>query len=125
MKKILYLIVIVMILFVTTSCGSKKENNNNDIKDEYVYKDLVFKNTNITKNGDTSIITSTLTNNSDSTKSITWVVLNITKKSGEKYKMLIYFGDKIESNQTLQTTSTIDFDLNDIEKIEYEFNEKR
>ena len=130
MKKVLSLIVVLMLVVVLVGCGKKKaaEAKGKGFTDEYKEADLVFKNANISAHGEYSIITSTLTNTSEEDKQIGMVKLTVTytntSNNENTTEFLIYFGDKIEGNQTLQTETMLDFNTNNITKVEYEFVQK-
>ena len=129
MKRVLSLIVVLMLIVVLAGCGKKsKTEKTPELMNEYKHGDLVFKNTSISAEGENSIITSTLTNTTDEDKQIGMVKLIVTYTSSSEVEhtaeMLIYFGDKIEGNQTLQTETTVEFNTNSITKVEYEFIQK-
>ncbi len=130
MKKILNLVLVLMLAVLIVGCGKKEEtkDSNDEIIGEYKSNDLVFKNESIAKSGDNTIITSSLTNNSKSEKTIGWVKLIVTYKNATDNEttteILVYFGDRIEGKQTLQTTTIVDFDIDSITKVEYEFSKK-
>lgn len=129
MKKIFNIVLVLIVTIILVGCGKKEKAGNEKFMEEYKKGDLIFKNESITKNGNTTVITSTLTNNSNEEKSIGWVKLNVIYKnvsnSEQTTDMLIYFGDRIEGNQTLQTTTIIDFDIDKIVDVKYEFVQKR
>lgn len=130
MKKVLSLIVVLMLVVVLVGCGKKDKEDKKDNKfmDEYKSQNLVFKNASISANGDFTTITSTLENTSDDDKEIGMVKLKVTYKDKSEIEntaeLLIYFGDKIDGNQVLKTETTVDFDINSITKVEYEFVQK-
>jgi uncharacterized protein YcfL len=119
MKKILCALVLIILL---TGCGAKKEKIVYGLYDKYVYNNLEFRNTDVKENGNIYTITSTLTNKSNETKNIKWYKLNVVMENGKKHNITIYFGNIIEPHQTLQTTTSVDFDVNLIKSIDYEIN---
>ena len=130
MKKVLSLIVVLMLVVVLVGCGKKEKDNKKDNKfmDEYKSQDLVFKNDSVSTDGVFTTITSTLTNTSDSDKEIGIVKLTVTYTDASDVEntaeLLIYFGNKIDGNQVLKTETTVDFDITNIIKVEYEFVQK-
>ena len=129
MKKVLSLIVVLMLVVALVGCGKKKEKEKTpEFLEEYKQDDLVFKNESISAEGENSVITSTLTNTTDEDKQIGMVKLTVTYVNASNIEhtteMLIYFGDKIEGNQTLQTETTVEFNTTSITKVEYEFVQK-
>lgn len=119
MKKILCMLVLIILL---AGCGTKEENKIYGLYDKYVSNNLVFRNTDIKENDNIYTITSTLTNNSDKTQKIKWYKLNVVMENGKKHSITVYFGNVIEPHQTLQTTTSVDFDVNLIKSIDYEVN---
>lgn len=130
MKKVLSLLIVFMLVVVLAGCGKKNKNKEKEpeFMDEYKYNDLVFKNDSVSTDGVFTTITSTLTNTSDSDKEIGIVKLTVTYTDASDFEntaeLLIYFGNKIDGNQVLKTETTVDFDITNIIKVEYEFVQK-
>lgn len=118
MKKILFALILIIFL---TGCGTDKAQIYG-LYDKYEFDNLVFRNTDVKEIDNTYIITSTLTNKSDKAKNIKWFKLNVLLEDGIKNTIIVYFGSVIEPNQTLQTTTSVDFNANLIKSIDYEFN---
>ena len=122
MKKLLYIAIILVVGMLLTGCKSKEEKKVYGLYDKYESNGLAFKISDIKENNGTYTITSVLNNTTDSQKNIKWYELNVTLENGKKNTIMIYFGNIIEPHQTLQTTTSVDFDANLIKSIDYNIN---